>query len=242
MRISNPNQEVDQNLKDEYGYNADLGFRGSYKGFFNFNVTLFYLGYNQRIGNIQSERPNRDNPLIIEPYTLRTNVGNARVLGMELFVEADFWKLFSTKKKTPFSLNLFANLSVLDGKYTKTANSFAAGKQLEFVAPVILRTGLSFGYKSFKIAYQYSFTSRHFSDATNAEWVPNAVVGVIPSYSVMDLSTSYQWKWFTFQAGINNLSNAVYFTRRASSYPGPGILPADGLSFYLTLRFQIGVQ
>lgn len=242
MRISNPNQEVDPNLKDEYGFNADIGFRGSYKGLFNFNATIFYLGYNRRIGNIQSERPNKDNPLIIEPYTLRTNVGNARVIGTEFFVEADFWKLFSKQKKTPFSLNVFANFSILDGRYTQTDNSFASGKQLEFVAPIILRTGVSFGYKTFKLSYQYSYTSKHYSDATNAEWVPNAVVGVIPSYGVMDISASYQWKWFTLQAGINNLTNEVYFTRRAASYPGPGILPADGLSFYVTLRFTLGVQ
>ena len=239
MRISNPNQEVDPNLKDEFGFNADLGFRGSYKGLFNFNATVFYLSYNRKIGNIQSERPNKDNPLIIEPYTLRTNVGNARVIGVEFFVEADFWKLLSKNKKTPFSLNVFTNFSILDGRYTKTENSFASGKQLEFVAPIILRTGISFGYQTFKISYQYSYTAQHYSDATNAEWVPNAVVGVIPSYAVMDVAASYQWKWFTLQTGINNLSDEVYFSRRATSYPGPGILPADGLSFYITLRFKI---
>lgn len=242
MRIANPNQEVDPNLKDEFGFNADLGFRGSYKGLFNFNATIFYLSYNRRIGNIQSERPNKDNPLIIEPYTLRTNVGNARVLGLEFFVEADFWKLFSQTKKTPFSLNVFTNFSILDGRYTKTENSFASGKELEFVAPIILRTGISFAYKTLKLSYQYSYTSRHYSDATNATWVPNAVVGLIPSYSVMDVAASYQWKWFTLQAGVNNLTNEVYFTRRAASYPGPGILPADGLSFYVTLRFKLGVK
>lgn len=242
MRISNPNQEIDPNLKDEYGFNADLGFRGSYKGLFNFNITLFYLNYNRRIGNIQSERPNKDNPLIIEPYTLRTNVGNARVIGAEFFIEADFWKLFSKSNQTPFSLNVYTNFSLLDGRYTKTDNSFAANKQLEFVAPIILRTGISFAYKELKLSYQYSFTSQHYSDATNAEWVPNAVVGVVPSYGVMDLTASYQWKWFTLQTGINNFTNEVYFTRRAASYPGPGILPADGLSFYVTLRFEIGVK
>ncbi len=238
MRISNPNQVVDPELKDEYGFNADIGFRGSYKGLFNFNATLFYLGYNRRIGNIQSERPNIDNPLIIEPYTLRTNVGNARVFGIEVYAEADLWKMIAGPK-SDFSFSLFSNFSLLDGRYTKTQNSYAQGKQLEFVAPFILRTGIGFGYKSFKFSYQYSYTSKHYSDATNAETVPNAVVGVIPSYGVMDVSASYQLKWFTFQAGINNLSDEVYFTRRATSYPGPGILPADGISFYITLRVQL---
>lgn len=240
MRISNPNQEVDPNLQDEYGYNADLGFKFSHKGVFNLNATVFYLAYNRRIGNIQGERSNADNPLLKELYTLRTNVGNARVFGTEIFAEADVIKLF--KPQSPISLTAFVNLSWLDGRYLETANSFAAGKQLEFVAPFIIRTGLSFSYQKLKLAYQYAYTAQHYTDATNAEWVPNAVVGVIPSYGVMDLSASYQWKWFTLQGGINNLADARYFTRRATSYPGPGILPADGRSFYLSLRWAIGVQ
>ena len=240
MRIANPNQEVDPNLKDEYGYNADIGFKFSYKGLFNLNTTIFYLAYNRRIGNVQGERPNPNNPLLREQYTLRTNVGNARVFGTEIFAEADAIRLF--EPKSPFSLTAFVNLSWLDGRYLQTANSFAAGKQLEFVAPFIIRTGLAFSYQKFKLSYQYAYTAQHYTDATNAEWVPNAVVGVVPSYDVMDLSASYQWKWFTLQAGINNLANETYFTRRATSYPGPGILPADGRSFYVSLRWAIGVQ
>jgi Fe(3+) dicitrate transport protein len=240
MRIANPNQEVDPNLKDEYGYNADIGFKYSYKGLFNLNTTVFYLAYNRRIGNIQGTRPNPDNPLLQELYTLRTNVGNARVFGIEIFAEVDAIKLL--KPKSPFSLTAFVNVSWLDGRYLETANSFAAGKQLEFVAPFIIRTGLAFSYQKLKLSYQYAYTAQHYTDATNAEWVPNAVVGVVPSYGVMDLSASYQWKWFTLQAGINNLADATYFTRRATSYPGPGILPADGRSFYVSLRWAIGVQ
>lgn len=239
MRISNPNQAVDPNLQDEYGFNADLGIKGSYKGILNYKAALFYLGYHRRIGNIQGERPNAENPLIIEPYTLRTNIGNARVLGIESYIEADVWKLISKDLKSDFSLLLFANISLLDGRYTKTENSYAAGKQLEFVAPFVLRTGVQFRYKTFGVSYQYSYTARHYTDATNATWVPNAVVGEIPSYGVMDLSASYEWKWFRLQAGVNNLLNEKYFTRRATSYPGPGILPADGVSYYITLRFRL---
>ncbi|MCP4443441.1 MAG: TonB-dependent receptor [Aureispira sp.] len=242
MRIVNPNQEIDPNLKDEFGFNADLGFRGTYKHIFNFDVSLFYLSYKRRIGNIQSSRPNAENPLIIEPYTLRTNIGDARVFGVESLIEADIWRLITKNKKTDWGIVLFTNFSWLDGRYLQTANSYASGKQLEFVPPVTLRTGLSVSYKKLKLAYQYSYTAKHYSDATNAELVPNAVVGVIPSYHIMDLSASYEWRWLKAQAGINNLTNAKYFTRRAPSYPGPGILPADGLSFYVTLAVQLGVK
>lgn len=242
LRINNPNQEVDPNLQDEYGYNADLGFKTSYKGLFNLNATLFYLAYQRRIGNIQGERPNALNPLLLEPYTLRTNVGNARILGVELFAEADVWQLLTKQYKGPWSCKIFVNTSLLDGRYTETQNSFASGKQLEFVAPFILRTGLELRYESFRLSYQYAYTAQHYSDATNATTVPTAVVGIIPSYGVMDLSASYQWRWLTLKAGINNLADARYFTRRATSYPGPGILPADGRSFHVSLRWTIGTR
>lgn len=242
LRINNPNQEVDPNLQDEYGYNADLGFKTSYKGLFNLNATLFYLAYQRRIGNIQGERPNALNPSLLEPYTLRTNVGDARIFGAELFAEVDWWRLLPNQEESLWGCKVFVNVSLLDGRYTTTKNSFASGKQLEFVAPFILRTGIELSYQSFKINYQYAYTAQHYSDATNAELVPNAVVGVIPSYGIMDLSASYQWRWLTLQAGINNLADARYFTRRATSYPGPGILSADGRSAYVSLRWQIGIK
>ena len=37
----------------------------------------------------------------------------------------------------------------------------------------------------------------------------------------------------------NNLLDAAYFTRRATGYPGPGIIPSQGRSFYLTLGINL---
>ena len=79
----------------------------------------------------------------------------------------------------------------------------------------------------------------HFSDATNAEIVANATRGIIPTYTVMDFSTSYEWKRYRLQAGINNLTNTSYFTRRATGYPGPGIIPAEPRRLYIGLRITI---
>jgi Fe(3+) dicitrate transport protein len=36
--------------------------------------------------------------------------------------------------------------------------------------------------------------------------------------------------------GINNLTDARYFTKRTAEYPGPGILPGIGRSLYLGVR------
>ncbi|MFM2196346.1 MAG: hypothetical protein RL092_1946, partial [Bacteroidota bacterium] len=40
-------------------------------------------------------------------------------------------------------------------------------------------------------------------------------------------------------AGINNMFDAKYFTRRAGGYPGPGLLPANGRTLFLTIGFDI---
>jgi Fe(3+) dicitrate transport protein len=43
-----------------------------------------------------------------------------------------------------------------------------------------------------------------------------------------------KWK---LEAGVTNFTNNSYFTRRATGYPGPGIIPSDARSFYTTLEF-----
>ncbi len=43
---------VDPNLKDAKGYNIDLGYRGKLKSYLQFDVSGFYLQYNNRVGAI----------------------------------------------------------------------------------------------------------------------------------------------------------------------------------------------
>ena len=110
---------------------------------------------------------------------------------------------------------------------------------MEFVPAVNIKTGTTFRFQSFRATFQYGYVSDQYSDASNAERTANAVEGVIPAYHILDLSLGYNWKFLTLDAGINNLTNAMYFTRRASGYPGPGIIPSDARSFYLTLGFKL---
>jgi Fe(3+) dicitrate transport protein len=44
---------IDPNLKDASGYNADLGYRGNINNYINFDIGLFYLQYNNRIGGVR---------------------------------------------------------------------------------------------------------------------------------------------------------------------------------------------
>jgi Fe(3+) dicitrate transport protein len=56
----------------------------------------------------------------------------------------------------------------------------------------------------------------------------------------MDISGKYQInKTFAVEGSVNNLADTRYFTRRAESYPGPGIVPADARAYFLTLEVKL---
>jgi Fe(3+) dicitrate transport protein len=232
IRIANPSAVVDPNLQDEKGYSIDLGVRSEQTKFINYDVSLFYLNYNNRIGEVQfadaSNRIKRN----------RTNIGQAIIYGLESYAELDILSALG-KEEGNFKTAIFSNAAFIKSEYTKSQLPGVQGKQVEFVPVVNIKSGLKFAYKNFKATYQYSYLSRQFTDATNAtEGGVAAVIGEVPAYQIMDFSSSYQFKNFTLEASVNNLSNEIYYTRRATGYPGPGILPSDGRGFFLTLQYK----
>ncbi len=233
LAVINPNLIVDSLLQDERGFNADLGIRGTaLRKRLNFDASIFYLHYANRIGIGEVIIPD---PVVIEKaVAFRTNIGDAHILGLETYAE---FILLEAKENSP-GLSMFTNLSLLHGKYTAGQSSFV-GNKVESIPPFSIKTGLNFQWNNFKAAYQFNYVAKHFSDATNAEFVVNATRGTIPAYQVQDLSFSYSYKKFKFQTGVNNLLDAHYFTRRALAYPGPGVVPADGRSFYFTVGVRL---
>lgn len=231
--ITNPNYRVDTNLQDEKGFNIDLGFRGSIKNFMVYDVTAFYLFYNNKIGFVQATDENT-----YAVYRLRTNVSQSQTVGLETFVEYDFWKHL-VNDTLDFGWSVFVNGTVLDGRYINSAEPAYENKLVELVPPVILKTGTTVKNNNWGLTYQFSYVYEHYTDATNAVYTTNAVNGIIPTYFVSDFSGFVQWKKLKLEAGINNLFDQYYFTRRATGYPGPGILPADPRTFYVTLQLKL---
>jgi Fe(3+) dicitrate transport protein len=114
------------------------------------------------------------------------------------------------------------------------------GNEVEFVPRLNLKSGVRVEYKNFKGSFQYTHLSSQYTDASNAtEGGVSAVVGLIPSYSVLDVSLSYQYKKWKLEGSVNNVADTMYFTRRATGYPGPGILPSDGRSFFVTVELKL---
>jgi Fe(3+) dicitrate transport protein len=232
MRIVNPSSDIDLNLQDEKGYSADLGIRSLLTTKVGYDVSVFYLNYNNRIGDYPTAR----NGIAIRR---RGNIGQAVIMGVESYVESDLLKLFFPKSENWRTVG-YANTAFIYSEYTKSEIVNVKGNQVEFVPTVNFKTGIRVEYKKLKASFQYTYLADQYSDATNeTEGGIGAVVGVIPAYAIMDLSLSYEFKKFKVEGSINNLGNAMYFTRRATGYPGPGIIPSDGRSFYITLQVKI---
>jgi Fe(3+) dicitrate transport protein len=233
MRISNPSSVIDPDMQDEKGYSIDLGVRSEQTALFNYDVSVFYLNYNNRIGEVQFyDEYNR-------VMRRRDNIGQAIIQGVEAYGEADILGLLNPNE-SPWTGILFTNVAFIHSNYKSSEAAGIVGNKVEFVPDVNLKTGIRIGYKNLKGSFQYSYLSKQYSDATNAvDGGVSAVVGEIPAYGVMDLTLSYTYKKFGIETSINNLADKMYFTRRATGYPGPGILPSDGRSFFVTLKAKI---
>jgi Fe(3+) dicitrate transport protein len=141
---------------------------------------------------------------------------------------------------TDFSFNYFINASFISSEYTDSKQSGVEGNEVEFVPNTNIKTGLRFGYKNIQASIQYSYLASQFTDATNSqESNLSGVIGAIPQYDIMDVSLSYRFKRFKLETGVNNILNETYFTRRATGYPGPGIIPSAPRNFYATLQIKL---
>lgn len=214
--------KIDPDLKDANGFNADLGFRGTIKNYLNFDIGLFYLAYNQRIGTILL------NPGAANEYTLRTNVANSVHKGLESYIEFNLLKYLNTNANK--GLSIFNSLAFIDAKYS--SGEFK-GNRVEAAAEYINRIGITYTDKKLSGTLQMNNVGDAYGDATNVRKSEDPIAGYIPAYSLFDISATYRIHRYSLKAGINNMTDKAYFTRRTDEYPGPGIIPSAGRSFYL---------
>lgn len=228
-------EQVDKALKDAAGYNLDAGVRGKIFQRLQYDISVFRLLYNNRMGTLVLQ----DNSG--QSYTYKTNIGNSRTNGVELFLQ---YKLPVTSH---LYAGIFTSTSYMNGRYTDgqvaagAGNKSIRGNKVEAVPDWISRNGLDILFKAFSCTVLYSYTSSTFSDALNTQAPPaSGARGFTPAYSIWDFNASFRANaLFTLRAGINNIFNKQYFTKRPTFYPGPGIWPGDGRNLYLTLGIKI---
>ena len=237
IRTVNPSFRVAPDITDESGYTADAGLRGA-SGRFSYSANVFALRYNDRLGEVLVPEGQVDGTNSTRIIRLRDNIGAAFLYGLESLLE---WNVLDGKTDagTAYTAQLFTNTSLTRSRYLNSEIAGVAGGEVEFIPLVNAKGGLRFGFGNLLGTVQYSYLSRQFTDASNAPQDrrdnQSGIVGAVPAYGVADVSLSYRWRWLTVESGINNLLDETYFTRRATGYPGPGIIPSAPRTWYLTV-------
>ncbi len=230
---------IDPNLKDSKGFDIDLGYRGHYHDVLNFDINAFYLFYGDRVGLLTALKPDGSK------YLLTTNIGDAVTKGAEVYIELSLLKTI-IKRHTLNDIRFFNSLSYNHARYTSAqanksgTNINVTGNYVENVPEWMNKTGLTLQHKHLTTTFQFTYTSKSFNDAFNTTASTDGITGLIPAYDVWDWSINWLFaKGLHLSGGVNNFRNKKYFNRRITMYPGPGILPADGRTFYLSLGLKI---
>lgn len=227
-------ERIDKNLKDAYGYNAEIGVDGHWEGV-HLNLTVFDLLYHNRLGTLLLANSDGTN------YIFRTNIGDSRSTGVEALIET---QLLRTDKMliSGFTSTAYNNARYINGRVSAgTENQSVTGNQVESAPRWTSRNGLTARYGTASLTLQYSYVAQTFSDALNTPTPSaNGAVGPVPAYSLWDLNGTWRIKrLLTVRGSVNNLLNQQYFTKRPTFYPGPGVWPSDGRSAVLTVGLTL---
>ena len=244
IRIANPTFQVDPDITDERGYTIDVGTRGKIKNMLRYDLGVYLLNYGNRIGEVLRREVVLDasGSPVETGRVLRTrdNIGDAIIVGLESYLEWQLHRLWAPAD-APYAIALWSNAALTRSEYTTSEEAGVVGNQIEFVPLYNVKYGLRAGWHNFKLSLQHTIVGSQFTDASNAPRNPadnqSGTIGAIPAYQVWDLSLSYRRRSWTLETGLNNLLDATYFTRRATGYPGPGIIPSEPRAWYLSVGY-----
>ena len=230
----NPQMLISPDLEDSFGYNAEAGWENSSIPGLKYNITFFRTYIGNRLGNILTEQDG-------QTYLVKSNIGNSVNNGIEFYLD---WEIF---RGDSWALSYYTSTSYMDAHYESgevagaEGNVDISGNHVEAAPQWISRNGLNASIKSFQLLLQHQYVGKSYADALNTEIPPESgAVGQVPAYTVWDLNASYQLTpKFVLRAGVNNLFDKNYFTKRPQMYPGPGIWTSDGRSLVVSVGFKL---
>jgi len=241
-RFPNDLVAVDPAMRSARGLSADVGARGrALASRLSYDVSVFHLDYDGRVGTLSRAVLGADS--LRYPSGLRTNAGRSWHRGFEAFAELD---LSAVRR----GVSLFTSVGRTVATYTRGA---AAGRQVEYSPDWVVRSGLTLRGQDargerWRGTLQGSHVSTVYSDASNTVFQADGLQGIIPAYTVWDLSLSTRLprlltrdlRGVRAELNVNNLLDRRYFTRRAAGYPGPGIIPAEPRTVLAGVRIETG--
>lgn len=227
-------EQIDPDLKDASGWTFEAGARGVFGARLRYDVSAFALRYNNRFGGLLRTDAQGAS------YLFKTNVGSSLTRGIELSLELPLMTVGQT------SLRAHTATSYFDATYRKGSvvvsgqNRSIVGNRVESVPEWISRTGLTAAAANTSGTILVSYTSSAFADPANTKTASaNGAVGLVPAHTVMDVNASHRFTdWLRVRAGIGNLIDKSYFTKRPTFYPGPGVWPSDGRSVQLSVELR----
>jgi Fe(3+) dicitrate transport protein len=224
---------VDAGLGPARGLSTDIGLRSTSAGLLTYDVSLFWLRYDDRIGTVRGAALGADS--LRYPAGLVRNVGRSEHYGAEAFAELDVTRAVGA----PTTGGAFAWWTSVGRTEARYVGSALDGNRVEYAPRWIARSGLTWRRGGASATLQGSYVDGTFSDASNTAFRADGLQGWIPAYRVLDATVRLPvWESLAFEASVNNLTGARYFTRRAGGYPGPGIIPADGRVLVAGVRWS----
>jgi Fe(3+) dicitrate transport protein len=221
---------IDPEIKPATGWNSDLGIRGSIKNGLYYDVNVFYLVVEGRVGELNLIDTSGN------AYAFRTNTGNSLNQGMEAYIDIHPFQLMNKASKIG-DIGIFASAGYLDAYYTEGSNK---DKRVEYTPEWTIRSGLTWQYKMLSTTFNWTYVDGVYTDAKNTEFATAATSGWISHYNVLDWSFTVKLpKQFSVKGSINNITDNRYFTRRAGGYPGPGIIVADARNYAVTVGMKL---
>jgi len=216
--------KIDQNLRDASSNNADIGFRGLVGDYLNFDLSAYYMHVMNDIGIIEQSEDTLT-------YQFETNTGTDDHKGIEAYVELNI--LDGVLPENEYGrLGIYNSFAYTDARYV---SGEYRGNYVPYAPRFTERIGVDYNLASISMNVQYSYTTSCYADPADTRYSPDGLVGLIPSYSVVDISAAYKFRKYEFRLGVNNLMDEKYFTMRTDEYPGPGIIPSIGRMIYAGL-------
>jgi Fe(3+) dicitrate transport protein len=180
-----------------------------------YDASLFWIDFKNRIETI-----------VVSPVeSLLQNSGDTRHRGFEGEVSYD---LLAARGGT-LHLTPFANLSLLDAKFTRSNLANRVGNKPAFAPAVTAKYGITLrrdGRFDVSLAGS-SVSSQYFQDSNLPVGTPgsaNYVPAKVPAYTVLDLTADWQVaRNIRLLGGITNLTDRRYYNRVFQNGIEPGL-------------------
>ncbi len=233
---TNALERVDPGLKNSFGSNSELGLDASlFQNRLRVTATAFMLDYRRRVG-LQAMEDD-----LGQTYFLRTNIGDSRTLGVELYAE---YLVLSAREA---ALSVFTATAWMHGRYVSGEVLFngqnvdITGNVLEHAPTLNSRNGVQASWKRLSASVLLHIVTRTYSDPVNTETpTTNGARGLVPGYALTDVQAGYRFSpRVQVRAALNNAFDQFFFTKRPTIYPGPGVWPSEGRNFTVTLSYRL---